>query len=221
MSEVKITEVKITEQIPQLENVTSADIRDQIDVAKERISKLKDVAEEDNSSEDQEEKPMETQDNEGDGEETEGEKPEDKPVSSDECPACHCRKRKKTGGFPFGRDPADANAQPKKPKEEPKTPWGKFQREYADKFKDLNSSQVTTALARVYYVPVHTNGTKTPKSLERMLRETHHFIQPWAKNLTEEEKAKSLRQWVEGLLHAAIVNHHISTHSRPPGPENE
>lgn len=224
MSEVKM---------PILEpKITPETIKEQIDAAKERVTKLKESLEQsgdapyDESEEEEQpsEKPMDTTTGESDGDEensdsdttSKSETQEEKPVTSDECPACHCRKRKKTGGFPFGRDPAEASMQPKKPKEDPKTPWGKFQRQYADKFKDLNSSQVTTAIARVYYVPVHANGTKTPKSLERMLRETHQFIQPWAKSQPDEERAKSLRQWVEGLLHNAIVNHHISTHTQPP-----
>lgn len=139
-------------------------------------------------------------------------------TKDEECPQCHCRKRRRTGGFPFGRDPAEAANHSRKPKEDPKTQWGKFQRQYAEKYKDLNSSGATTALARVYYVPVHSNGTSSPKSLERLLRETHHFIQPWTKGMTDADKAKSLREWTESLLHNAIINHHNLSKQRTLNP---
>jgi hypothetical protein len=209
-----------------------ATVAEQIQAAKVNLEQqLNDVAYEDETAEGDTPMPtLDEADDSSDSEEPSDSKSSDSDKSDKttedkhlpgECPECACRKRKKTGGFPFGRDPADVNSQPKKPKEDPKTPWGKFQRQYAEKYKDLNSSTVTTAIARVYYVPVHSNGTETPKSLERLLRETHQFIQPWAKGLAEKEKAKSLREWTEGLLHNAIITHHIASHNRPPNTQPE
>lgn len=223
---------------------TLLSVKDQIEAGKEYIKKNINTEFGDPDEEDDEldeavsvpEKPMETdgdeEEEEEDGEDSDATQPDckkpddaksencDKTVSASECPECQSRKRKKTGGFPFGRDPATASAQPKKPKEDPKTHWGKFQRHYADKFKDLNSTQVSTAIARVYYVPVHSkDGTATQKSLERLIRETHEFIQPWAKSIPDDEngekKAKARREWTQELLRDAIVNHHISTHGKP------
>lgn len=119
------------------------------------------------------------------------------------CPECQCKKRRKTGGFPFGRKPADPDA-PKKVKEDPKTPWGKFQRQYCQKYSDLPST-TACALARIYYVPVHTDGTKSPKSLERLLRETHAFLVPRARYLDDDGRAAALRSWVEELMRNAIL----------------
>jgi len=121
------------------------------------------------------------------------------------CPECQCKKRRKTGGFPFGRKPADPDA-PKKPKEDPKTQWGKFQRQYCQKYSDLPPS-AACALARIYYVPVHSDGTKSPKSLERLLRETHSFLVPRVKTLDDESRAAALRTWVEDLMRNAILDH--------------
>lgn len=244
-----MSEVKSVDKLPAAENVstkrdnpnTLLSVKDQIEAGKEYIKKNMNAEFGDPDEEDYEldvtatvpEKPiLETdsdEEEEEDGEDSDATQPdrkkpddvkEEKPVSASECPECQSRKRKKTGGFPFGRDPAAASAQPKKPKEDPKTHWGKFQRHYADKFKDLNSTQVSTAIARVYYVPVHSkDGTATQKSLERLIRETHEFIQPWAKSIPDDEngekKAKARREWTQELLRDAIVNHHISTHGKP------
>lgn len=119
------------------------------------------------------------------------------------CPECQCKKRRKTGGFPFGRKPTDPDA-PKKVKEDPKTQWGKFQRQYCQKYSDLPSA-TACALARIYYVPVHADGTKSPKSLERLLRETHAFLVPRVKSLDDDSRAAALRSWVEDLMRSAIL----------------
>lgn len=121
----------------------------------------------------------------------------------DVCPECQCKKRRRTGGYPFGRKPADPDT-PKKTKDDPKTNWGKFQRSYCEKYKELPSS-TACALARIYYVPVHHDGSKAPKSLERLLRETFAFVSPTSKTLDDDARALALRQWVESLLHGVIV----------------
>ena len=120
------------------------------------------------------------------------------------CPECQCKKRPRTGGYPFGRKPADPDA-PKKPKEDPKTAWGKFQRQYCEKYKELPSA-TACALARIYYVPVHADGTKAPKSLERLLRETHGFIAPRTKTMEDDARTAALRSWVEDLMRHAILD---------------
>lgn len=120
------------------------------------------------------------------------------------CPQCHNKKKRKTGGFPFGRKPADPNA-PKKVKEEPKTQWGKFQRTFIEKYPG-ESAEVACAVARVHYVPVHSDVAE-PKSLERLIRETYGFINPQWKKLKGEPKNEQLRAWVEGQLTSAILTH--------------
>lgn len=127
------------------------------------------------------------------------------------CPECQCKKRRKTGGFPFGRKPTDPDA-PKKVKEDPKTQWGKFQRQYCQKYSGLPSA-MACALARIYYVPVHADGTKSPKSLERLLRETHAFLVPLVKSMDDESRAAALRSWVEDLMRNAILERRLKLNS--------
>ncbi len=126
-----------------------------------------------------------------------------KDASSIVCSECMCKKRRKTGGYPFGRKPADPDT-PRKPKEDPKTQWGKFQRQYCEQYKDLPST-TACALARIHYVPVHSDGTKAPKSLERLLRETHAFVAPRTKSLSDDQRSVALRSWVEDLMRNAIL----------------
>ena len=143
MPEVKMTIVEpktIKEQIDAAKERIATITQSSIESAKEQIAKMAPLEQTGESSEQSgeapcdeseeeeqpSEKPMDTTTGESDGDEEnsdsdtapKSETQEEKPVTSDECPACHCRKRKKTGGFPFGRDPAEASAQPKKPKED-------------------------------------------------------------------------------------------------------
>lgn len=119
-------------------------------------------------------------------------------TSTADCPECAKRPKRKERGLPFGRKPGQ-NAT-KKPKADPKTPWGKWQREYLDSHPEMRP-EVATQIARVVYVPLHADGRPAPKSFERLLRETYSFLDPAWKHMKNEEDAnKAVRRWVEKLL---------------------
>ena len=120
----------------------------------------------------------------------------------DTCPACQNKKRRKTGGYPFGRKP-DPNAV-KKVKMDPSTRWGKFQREYVQMYPNL-SLPTACALARIKYQPLHADGTVAPKSLERLLRETFVFLNPKWRTSKGKLKNEALRLWAEALLTDAVL----------------
>lgn len=119
------------------------------------------------------------------------------------CSECS-KKRRKTGAPPFGRKPVDENAVPRV-RPQPKTHWGKWQRKYmADYSKER--PEAACALARITYIPTHSDGRPAPKSYERMLRETYAYLDPEWKSYSEDKAADALRQWVQNLLATTILN---------------
>lgn len=90
-------------------------------------------------------------------------------------------------------------------KPEPSTKWGLWQREYSKKYPD-ERTEVAMQLARVYYVPVHSDGREAPKSMDRLCRETYSFLNPKWKEIKDDKLAtQEVRSWLQALLTEAVL----------------
>lgn len=119
------------------------------------------------------------------------------------CPECAKKSIKRERGLPFGRKPGDTPA--KKPKSEPKTAWGKWQRDFIANHPQMRP-EVASQIARISYTPTHSDGRAAPKSYERLLRETYSHLDPsWKKIENEAEASKKVRDWLEKLLVDTIL----------------
>lgn len=140
--------------------------------------------------------------NKDDHHETSSDEKSDVVMSHDSCPECQ-KKKRKGNGFPFGRKPSDEVN--KKPKAEPKTAWGRWQRSRVEEYAQ-ERAEVAAQIARISYVPVHSDGRVSPKSFDRLVRETYSFLNPRWKTITDDRQAaKDVRDWLEKLLISAIL----------------
>ena len=65
---------------------------------------------------------------------------------------------------------------------------------------------MTVQLARVYYVPVHSDGREAPKSLDRICRETYSFLNPkWKDQKDDKAATQEVRSWLQALVVETIL----------------